>query len=264
MTKIRITYKLALAIAVCAMAIACNRVPDYVIQPEEMSQLMADIHVAESAMDLDFTDYHTDSARKAVKQELLAKHHVTSAQLDTSMMWYGAHLKTYMDVYDRTSEILQERLDKNSAVSAELASLSVTGDSVNVWSMSPRMAISSKTSSPIITFNYKKDGNWENGDSYTWRMKFLNAPGEVQWSMVAEYADGATEVLNTRVFGEGWQEMQFRTDSTRIVSNIYGYLSIEPKSTAVYIDSIQMIRKRLEPDKYGMRYRQRLYKMSRL
>lgn len=246
---------LAAAVVLCA----CKRVPDHVIQPDDMAELLADIHTAESAVDLNYQKFVTDSSRKVVKQAIFKKHGVTAQQFDTSMVWYGAHLDRYMDVYDHVDEILQKRLEHNTAVASQQASLSLAGDSVDVWAGSRRFAMDNKSETHNIFFSSARDANWEKGDMYTWRAKIMNNPGQSAWKFVTEYSDGTLEVLNTSFSAEGWQEMSFYTDSTRQPERIYGVMIIGNQDRPLYIDSMQMVRKRLDTDKYRMRYRQKHY-----
>lgn len=251
----------AIALASVLVLTACKGVPDHVIAPDDMAALMADIHTAEAAIDMNFRDYASDSSRKVVKQAVLERHNVTQEQMDTSLVWYGAHLTKYMDVYDRAEEILQERIDKNSAVAARLASLSVSGDSVDVWNDSRRYMFTPRSSAHALTFNFQADQNWQPGDTYVWRAKYLSDPGQSQWGIATEYTDGTVEVNATFFRNTGWQELAFVTDSTRTAKKIYGYIFTDVDRTRpVIIDSVQMIRKRLNPAEYQRRYRQRHYK----
>lgn len=239
---------------------ACTGVPDHVVQPDVMAELLADLNVAESAVDMSLGKYPSDSSRQAVKQAVLARYGVSTKMLDTSFMWYGAHIDKLMDIYDRSAEILQERLDKNDALAANMAALSVSGDSVDVWSASRRYMFTPLSSSQSLAFSYDADGNWEKGDDYTWRVKMIGPSSSAMFTLVAAYADGATEVLNTSVSNEGWQETRFFTDSTRTVRRLYGLLKVEPpRGAALYLDSVQLVRKRLDKERYSQRYRQRMY-----
>lgn len=246
------------AVAVIIAVTSCNRVPSYVIEPDEMASLMADMHIAESVVDLNRRDYPSDSMLSVMKQSVLARHGVTQAQLDTSFDWYGHNIGRYMEVYDRTIEILETRIaETGNRIAAE--AVSVAGDSVDVWSNSPFITVSDLSPSKIVTFALNRDENWEAGDSYTWRAKFVNNSEPSVWSMVAEYGDGAREVINSDITGDGWQEIKFATDSTRIIERIYGYMSLRPKhQTTLWADSIMLIRNRLNSESYNQRYRQRM------
>lgn len=250
---------------VAAAMFSCNRVPDNIIQPDEMADLLADIHTAESVVEMNYNQYPTEEARRNLKQAILDKHGVTQEDLDTSFMWYGSHLDKYMAIYENTAEILQSRLDKNQALEAEQASLSVSGDSVDVWSQSRRYLCSLRSATKYVTFNLTADKNWTKGDSYTWRAKFFNNKNAVRWGIVAEYDDGSTEMMNEQFSGTGWQQITFYTDSTRSAKSVRGYLEVPPQenATTTYIDSMQLVRNRLNSQRYSQRYRQRLFDLSK-
>ncbi len=243
--------------------ISCKGVPDNVIGPEDMSQIMADIHMAESVVEMNGAKYATDSARMALKQSIVMRRGYTMAQLDTSFMWYGAHLKEYDKVYDRTLEILEERLTQVNAVSTGGATVAVAGDSVDVWSASRGFAIGNNSASTITNFILTSDANWKSGDAYTWRAKFANNQLPANWSIVVDYTDGTIEYLNAQFSGDGWKELTFFVDSTRVARRISGTLYLEPsKTSSVYVDSMQLVRNRLNPKLYQQRYRQRTYRLD--
>jgi hypothetical protein len=245
--------------------ISCNRVPDNIIQPDEMAELMADIHTAESVVEMNYSTYPNDSAREELKRAILEKHGITQADLDTSFMWYGAHLDKYMNIYDDVVEILQRRLDKNQALEAAQASLSVSGDSVDVWAQPRRYIYTDRLASRYMTFKLDADTNWVSGDSYTWRAKFFNNQNTARWGVVANYADGSIEVLNEQFSGDGWQQLRFQTDSTRKALGVRGYIELTAprNATSMYVDSVQLVRNRLNSQNYNQRYRQRLYDFSK-
>lgn len=241
---------------------ACNKVPDYVIQPDEMAELMADIHTAESVTEMNFKEYETDSSKLALKQAVLERHGVDQAKLDTSFMWYGAHLDRYMRVYDKTIEVLEGRLEHSDALLAAEAGVSVAGDSVDVWTRPRIFAFSPLMGTNSMTFLISSDDNWEKGDRYTWRAKFFNLQKPAKWMVAAEYKTGEYEVLNSTITGDGWQEVTFSMDSNLVADKIYGVLTMPENNTRgnVYLDSMQLVRNRLNPTTYGQRYRQRLYR----
>lgn len=254
--------KRAFMLALCCMLLCCcNRVPDHVIDPDDMAELLADIHTADAVVEANYEEYSSDSARQALKQAIFDRHGVTADDVDTSMMWYGAHLDKYMKVYDEAEEILQDRLNKSSAIAASSAGFSVSGDSVDVWQVGRRYDMDSRSATQFLTFEIKADANSKTGDAYTWRAKFHNNRLPVHWGIVADYADGSVEVLEAQFGSDGWQTLNFYTDSTRVLKEMYGYMRVDlsDNRSAVYIDSIQLVRNRLDAQRYVQRYRQRHY-----
>lgn len=132
---------------------ACDRTPDYVIGPKEMTSLLVDIHKGESVIDLNRSAYSSDSMRKVVKQSIYAKHGVTAEQVDTSLVWYGHNVEKYIEIYDGVIEQLEKDI-KNADVSSggERLHLAVVGDSVDAWRVMCLIVISS-TESRLTTLS---------------------------------------------------------------------------------------------------------------
>ncbi len=238
-------------LSLAALACGCSKVPKEVIPPEEMAQLMADVYTGEAYIDMNRGSFYNDSTRQVVQQSVYAKYGVTPEQVDSSFGWYGRNIDKYMDVYDRTIEILEHRLiETGNRIAAENA-LSIAGDSVDVWPNPRFMTFNAKLPSPVATFSFASDDNWERGDSYTWRAKFFNNNGLSRWSIVAEYDDGEVQFATKNISTDGWSEIVLSTDSTRSVQRLYGYLTASyPDGSSMRIDSMSMVRKRINPHNY--------------
>ncbi|MDE6206615.1 MAG: DUF4296 domain-containing protein [Muribaculaceae bacterium] len=234
---------------------ACSGVPSGVIPPDKMSKLMADVHIAEAVLDMNRSTYSNDSLRQTMKQSVFARYKVTSAEFDSSLSWYGHHIEKYMEVYDGTIDILERRLTETGNRLAADASLSIAGDSVDVWPGARYIRIGAKAPSNTVVFDYSRDHNWERGDMYTWRGKFFNTYGDSEWLIGIDYADGSSEWHNERLSGDGWREMKVQTDSLRDPVRIYGYMLMKYRpGTEVVVDSLQMVRRRLNPESYRRSY----------
>lgn len=249
------SLKATAILSLACLATGCSHVPSDIIQPHKMALLMADIHTGEAVVDYNHQDFYTDSVKQAFKQSIYMRHGVTSEQVDSSFAWYGRNITYYMDVYDETIEILEHRLIESGNRVAAANALSIAGDSVDVWPNSRFISISDKAPSRIITFSFDRDQNWEKGDLYTWRAKFFNSPEESTWLIGAEYDDGTVESINSTVSGDGWKDIKLQTDSTLNPIRVFGYLSVMPKpGTQLRLDSIEMVRKRSNPDNYRRPY----------
>ncbi len=233
-------------LALASVFMACNRVPDEVIQPEEMALLMADIRVADAVISVNSTDYRTPLSRQALKRAVFKRHNVTQAQFDTSLVWYGHNIGKYQEVTDRSIEILDERLQKAGSAATQ-AALSVAGDSVDVWDHPRSYRFNDKSATNYLTFDLEPDRNWADGDVYTWHARFSIAPESAQWTITAEYDDGAVEMIQStiQVNKVGRQDITIFTDSTRRATHISGWLEIETngKRPAI-IDSVGLLRRR--------------------
>lgn len=250
-------YKITVTAALLLIATSgCNSVPGYVIPPDSMAELLADIYTAESIVDINRTSYMTDSMKKVMKQSVYLKHGVTEQQVDTSFVWYGHHIEQYVEIYDKVIEILEKGVAQASATGTKFG---IAGDSVDTWQWSRHYALTKFSPSRIITFDLPKDENWQKGDVYAWAMKTINNRMPLKWGISAEYPDGTVEYCQSDINGEGWNKLQYVSDSTQIPLRIAGYVITtgNGREDNIYLDSISLIRDRIKPGIYHQRYRQR-------
>ncbi len=242
---------------------SCTRRPGYVLSTDKMSKVLADLHVAEAVVEISPSKFSTDSMKMLLKQSVYAANGVTSEQFDTSMVWYGHHMDKYIDVLDKEIALLEKR-DRAAGVLAREENMSMAGDSVDLWGGSSFVAISDRYPTRTVPFNILIDENCESGDMYTWRIKVIESERpSINWTFAANYADSTIEVLSQTTSQAGWNEVTFITDSTRTLTSLRGQfmpVKDDEKSKVVYIDSIQLVRKRLDATKYQQRYRQRSFK----
>ncbi len=235
---------------------SCDSTPDYVMSHEKMAYYLADLYTAETIAEINRSDYRTDSAKKVLKQSVMAKHDVTPEQVDTSFVWYGHNIEDYIEVHDRVIEILNENIA--NAKTGENGYNGVVGDSVDTWQWSDHIAINDLSPSRVIDFELSMDDNWQKGDIYTWAIKFTNNRNPINWGITAEYADGKIEFMYSVINNEGWSKLKFQSDSTQMPKRISGYLMTSSvKGENVYLDSISLYRDRVKPHLYHERYRQR-------
>lgn len=245
---------LLLILLVLLPAFSCSRRPGGVLSEEKMALLLADIYTAEAVIEYSRPSYHTDSSRIAVRQAVYERHGVDQLIVDSSFVWYGRNLDKYMDVCDRTIEILDHRsMETGNRLAA--AALSIAGDSVDIWPGARFLRLTDRSPSSVVTFSFPSDPNWERGDIFTWRAKLFNSEQEAIWGIVTEYTDGMVEYYQSTFVGSGWHEIHFVTDSNRVATRIYGFmLPDRVPGTTTLLDSISMVRKRVNPDAYSKRY----------
>lgn len=240
---------------------ACSKVPDGVIPPDRMAEFLADFHTGEAVVDMNRQEFFNDSLRQLYKQSVFEKYGVTPEEVDSSFSYYGRHLGQYMEVYDRTIEILERRIIETGNRIAADAALSIAGDSVDVWPGARFLIFNELMPSRYAAFSFTSDENWERGDTYTWRAKFFNNTENLTMTLAAEYTDGTVEVVTRSFSADGWNEVVLNTDSTLTASRVFGF--VEGKSrpgTSLTTDSIEMIRKRVNHENPGARYNVRIYK----
>ena len=251
------------ATAIAITFAGCKKTPESIIPQEEMAQLMADVHIGEAMIDFNYSTYPNDSTRKLLKQSIYQAHNVSAEKVDTSYAWYGHHIEEYIKVYDRTIEIIQER--QRDIASSNNTTLSVAGDSVQIWSGPQRLSVHSKMPSRVITFSFSPDSTWQKGDLYTLCYKPINPTGAIKSSLLIDYSNGTTEYVNEPDTRQPKSELKIQVDTTLTPVKIYGYMILSPEKNHSYeIDSISVtrIRKDLIRNTYHTPYKTFSYGQS--
>ena len=245
--------RLPAIIIMLLLLVACKKTPDYVISPDRMARLLADIHTAEAVVDANHSSWRTDSSKRALRQSVYARHGVSSEQVDTSFYWYGHHLKDYMKVYDRTIEILEGRIAEaeraGGKATAGPSKVSINGDSVNLWQGPSTVRLSPLNATDFLTFSMSTDRNWERGDRYTLSLRPIATQSPVFMTIVANYNDGTAEYVTLRQGQEGRKQLTLVLDSAKVATNVYGSMCYAPaKDEIAYLDSISLVRTRTRGD----------------
>ena len=235
----------------------CRKTPEGVIEPKEMVSLLVDIHKGESAIEFNRRDYKTDSSKLALREAIYKRHNVNQEMFDTSMNWYGHNIDEYMKVYDNVIEQLQKEIDNSDAVAAKIQ-MSAIGDSVDVWSLSPRFVLNAYSPLKILDFELLADENWEKGDNYTLNFKVINNQSRLNSLLGVEYSDGMIEWNPNTISDNGKASFTVIADSTKSISKVFGYISVYPRAEeTVFLDSISLLRTRVNRQNYSRRFSQK-------
>jgi hypothetical protein len=108
MRKHNILFFLALLFLV-----ACSDVPDGIIKPDKMVNLMVDVHIVDGSM-YNIDSAHPDSLYKYGINRYLKvfeSHQTDSLQFQKSMQYYSLHTEQLEEMYAEITQILQAKSD---------------------------------------------------------------------------------------------------------------------------------------------------------
>lgn len=250
--------KSATAVIIPAIiGISCSRIPDNVIQPDPMARLLVDIYKGESVIELQRSRFASDSMKSLLRQTIYKNHNVTRDMVDTSYVWYGRHIEEYLKVHDKAIEILEKDLAEETGKKIVFAE----GDSIDIWPLDHNLRITPQSPTHIFKFNIPIDENITKGDNYNLKFKPLPTPFTLRIisAIFADYEDGTIEYKYAETTTDDWANVRFVCDSTKMVNAIYGYIYVSQTDSDLMlaIDSISLVRTRLQPNNYTYRYGQR-------
>jgi len=113
----RIPYILCLSLLLVGCA------PRGVMSPEEMENILYDLHRAEGILQVSGYTFGHDDLMNDTYQNILEKHGVTQAVFDTSIVWYTNNPKIFNKIYPRVIQRLEADLTEASKLSSSTQEL---------------------------------------------------------------------------------------------------------------------------------------------
>ena len=139
--------------------------PGGVLSKGKMTDILYDYHLALAMAHMD--DNGDKGQSLAYREAVLRKHDVTSAEFDSSMVYYMRHTELLEDVYkDLTDRYNNEitAMGGNASAGGEFANLSATGDTANVWNLATSMVFMPVKPFNSTSFDIKVDSTFHKGD----------------------------------------------------------------------------------------------------
>lgn len=139
--------------------------PSGVLSKGKMTDILYDYHLALAMAHMD--DNGDKGQSLAYREAVLRKHDVTSAEFDSSMVYYMRHTELLEDVYkDLTDRYNNEitAMGGSAKEGGEFANLSATGDTANVWNLAASMVFVPVKPFNSTSFDIKVDSTFHKGD----------------------------------------------------------------------------------------------------
>ena len=149
------------------MASCKPSLPGDVLSKGEMTDILYDYHLALSMA------HNKDGGDKGesltYREAVLRKHDVTSAEFDSSMVYYMRHTELLKDVYKDLADRLgkeTESLGGSSNAGGTLVTLSANGDTANVWKYASSMVFTPIQPYNEFSFKLEADTAFRKGDCF--------------------------------------------------------------------------------------------------
>lgn len=147
------------------MASCKPSIPSDVISKDKMESILYDYHIA-----LAMGRYNADNqgaSAIAYREAVLKKHEVTSAEFDSSMVYYMRHTELLHAIYEDLSDRLSKEavaLGGSANEQSRFGNLTSKGDTANVWNASSALVFSTNKPFNNYSFELKADTAYHKGD----------------------------------------------------------------------------------------------------
>lgn len=164
MKKLMICLVAVMALLFCVSSCKPS-LPSGVLSKGKMTDILYDYHLALAMAHMD--DNGDKGQSLAYREAVLRKHDVTSAEFDSSMVYYMRHTELLEDVYKNLTDRYNNEITAmggSAKEGGEFANLSATGDTANVWNLATSMVFMPVKPFNSTSFDIKVDSTFHKGD----------------------------------------------------------------------------------------------------
>ena len=242
-------FIIGLTVLLTITIFSCGRVPGDVIDTKTMELLLVDIHKAEAYMENNKYLANNKSAQDSVKNTIFAKHNITSEEFDYSVVWYGANLDKYIEIYEKVIIRLQEEDNSLLALMNNqkdmYISMTRSGDTVNIWNRNSHYIFEGRLNNNLLTFTVPYDDNFKEGDLFKLKFKITSreeSPYNPQVVLAVKESKSVTIYTKKSITNNGWDSIEVQSNATirRVMGSIY--VPAVPEWKTTHIDSISLYR----------------------
>lgn len=153
-----------------AMAACKPGTPKQYIQPDDMEDILVDYHLAKAMAFEGVAPQHSSNYNEALfMASVLAKHGVTQAEFDSSLVYYYTRSDRFDPIYKRVAERLEEMALSLGATEGDIgkyANFNATGDTANIWPDRPTCLMLPVPPYNIWQFGIEADTTFQSGDQF--------------------------------------------------------------------------------------------------
>lgn len=254
-------YLRLLLLGTVFMGVACGKqIPDDIIQPSEMEELLYDYHLALTmGNDLNYSDRYK---RESYKNYVFDKHGVTEAEFDSSMVWYTRNSKVLTDIYknlQKRYELAEEQMRSELNKRSGQIMVSLSGDSVDVWSDRNVYWLTNSPLTNRLNFDLKADTTFHAKDLLVFEAEynFLSYQRNKAKAVVAiniTFKNDSTLGISKVIDRSGKEQLVLQPDSAYEYKSINGFVYFSNPDSAdvsLLLNNIKFVRYRENSFKFS-------------
>lgn len=209
----RIRNNSALCIlAALLLLVACGKkLPSGVLPPEQLEAILYDYHLAQSMIsELPASERYT---KDLYFDYVYAKHGVSAAQVDSSLVYYARYPKELSAVYLKLADRVEgslKRVEQEDLLTILRKPKAVEGDSADLWYESRLVQMTPSSISRHFATEVPYDTNFKSNDRLEWSGKVLFIHPDVDslhrylhLSLTVKYANDSLTAVDTMLYTTG-------------------------------------------------------------
>ena len=210
-------------------------VPSEIIQPDDMEDILYDYQLAD-AMAQQSSDYAYNQV--LYREAVFKKYGITSAEFDSSMVYYTRHTESLHKIYENLAERLRNEALALGASESEVnrySSISSNGDTANVWNGSKSILLMPTAPYNVSSFDIVADSTYHVGDSFllTFRCNYIFQEGmrDGVALLAVRYANDSVATRVTHMPSSNDYTIRIDNTINQGIKEVKGYFYLGPGSS---------------------------------
>lgn len=224
-----------------------NSMPDEVIPPAKMENVLYDYHLSLGISSQLPTS--EDYKKQAFKNYLFKKHHITEAQFDSSMVWYTRNAYELSTIYQNLDKRFSREKTKLTSMLQErhIDIATQAGDTVDIWHYYPVYWMTDAPLNNKFTFSMRADTNFWVKDAFAWNadITYLNT-GKVTMGLNIRLKNDSVIGKTITLTKSGSNSLYVPSDTLNEIKDINGFIYVDKDSIhqtpSVLISNLSLIK----------------------
>lgn len=223
-------------------------VPEGIIPPGRMQEMLYDYHLAQA---MAARRNSQDLSAEEIMASFYEKHHITSADFDSSLVWYSCHTELLKDIYASVEERYTEEAAKAGTQPVRRTDdlgVTVSGDTTEIWKDVRLFFLTPSRLKTVKTFSVPADTSFYKHDVFRLRFmtRFLKSPSSEQVNglsvgLVVRYVNDSVSTSFRSVSSNQDVSLVVRADSDYQIRQIAGFFSLNnSQATPLLVDAVRL------------------------
>jgi hypothetical protein len=214
-----------------------------------MRVVLYDMLIAEAMIETMPESYPTHDEKLSVYNAVFAKHHITQAEYDSTLIWYGKNMDLYMAVYKLVLRDVNASIAALGDIKPNPSSGDVSGyDSIDIWIDRRYDVFKPQRFFNTLVFDVSPEKPYSPGSSYALRLSVWGIPPDLKHNPkihISVLQADTIIFMNQEITGDGYYETIVNSSAAKDVTRIYGYIFMNITDATyhrIYLNDIRLMK----------------------
>lgn len=253
MSRKSLYISLLIGLLLGSLAACSQRADDGVLSQNEMEDVLYDYYLAQ-ALAADRAHAGDTLSAEDYADMVLAKHGISQATFDTSLLWYSRNSEAFYEVYERINQRLDRALGQVSTPSDNATRFATSGDTANVWAGRSVYLLLPMSYANALHFTQATDTLLRANDKIEWHFQsdfaYMSGNKSAIALLAIYYDNDSIATAVSRIYGNGAQVLSL-VAANRPTKKVYGHIyfdePIDNSNKLCVISDLALVRYKKQP-----------------